>query len=138
MALAVALGVFFGVSGGACRPASEADQRIRERKDRLLRQTDLAALRDACRLFINKYGRSPRSVIPLDDTRIPPIVLRLSPTEILLGETFVRIELGGEGYHYGVEIFRSHFDSAAFPTSEQVADGVWYYENVGKIERAPK
>jgi hypothetical protein len=134
----VLLAALLAGSAPSCRTASDADRQIRERKQRLLEKTDLDALRDACRLFIDKYGQSPRRSIPLDDTRIPPIVLRLDPTEILLGETFVRVELGGEGYHYGVEVFKSHFHSAAFPTSEQVVPGVWYYENVGRIERAPK
>jgi hypothetical protein len=132
------LGAVLALGAPACSPASEAQRRIEARKDRLLKHTDLAALRDAGRVFIEKHGRSGRRTIPLTDTGIPPIVARLEPTEILVGETFVRIELGGEGYHYGVEIFKSHFHSAAFPTSEQVSDGVWYYENVGKIERAPK
>jgi hypothetical protein len=133
----VTLAVLVGVSGWRLAPPEE--KVYSERKDRLLKKTDLDALRDACRYLIkNSYGRPYGQVFDAKSNFTPPVLRRLEPTKVLVGETFVRVELGGPGLYYGFEVFVDWFNQAPYPLAEQVSDGIWYYETTSAIERQPR
>jgi hypothetical protein len=110
---------------------------VKTRQDRLLKETNLDELREACRAFIVKHGGNPPVRLAPNDPRLPPVVTRLDPKEVWMGTKFLRIDLGGESLHYGVEIFRDHMSTAPFPFANEVAPGVWYFETSERIDRYP-
>jgi hypothetical protein len=84
-----------------------------------------------------KHGGPQPAQIAVNDPRLPPIVTRLDPKEIWVGHRFIRIDLGGDDLHYGVEIFRDHMNTAPFPFATEVASGVWLFETSERIDRYP-
>jgi len=107
-------------------------QTIHAREDRVLKETDLNQLRDACRSMIVKYGDpNVKHIAPTDD-RVPPIVRRLEPTDVILVENYLRIELGDERYYYGLEAFRDQASLVPFPVSRELVEGLWFYDGVNK------
>jgi hypothetical protein len=121
------------------RQPSEKVQRVKARKDMILKEVDKLALRDACRATIEKYGRPGLTRMKADDSRIPPIIQRLEPTEVLLTHHYLRIEMGDSQLNYGLESFRDRLHQVPFPTSEELLEGLWYYDSVrpDMIERFP-
>ncbi len=133
----LALGVAASVSPWRISPPEE--KIISEKKDRLLKQTDLGALRDACRWLIKSgQGKPHGRAFDVGRSDTPPVLRRLEPSQVTVGETFARVELGGPGLYYGFEVFIDRFNQVPFPTAEEVADGIWYYETNAPIERAPR
>jgi hypothetical protein len=119
---------------------AEKVQRVQERKDRILTGVDHVALRDACRAMITKYGHSQGLMrMKADDPRVPPIVHRLEPTEVLLTAHYLRVEMGDSQLHYGLEAFPDRQHQVPFPTSRELLEGLWYYDSVrpDMIERFP-
>jgi hypothetical protein len=112
------------------RPAQEAS--IQRKQDRIFKEIDQTALRDACRTMIVKFGDGYLKRLELKDPRIPPIVLRLEPTEVFLVQNYLRIELGDAHFHYGLEAFRDRLTQAPFPISRELMDGLWYYEDASE------
>jgi hypothetical protein len=126
-----------GLTEVRCTPGPTNDARIEARKRALLQETDLSALRDACRAVILKYGSPGVKHLPLDDERIPPIVRRLEPKGVVLVQNYLRVEMGGPGLYYGVEAFRDRLTQVPHPTARELTDGLWYYETTGVIDRYP-
>jgi hypothetical protein len=128
LALAAVLAVA-AVRGGflQVRPAQIAA--AQKKQDRLFKEIDQTALRDACRTMIVKFGDPHLKHLELDDPRIPPIVRRLEPTEVVLVQNYLRIELGDAQFHYGLEAFRDRMSQAPFPIARELLDGLWYYED---------
>jgi hypothetical protein len=118
--------------------SSAPSRTVEARKDALLESTDLTALRDACRAAIVKYGSPGVKHLKLDDERIPPIVRRLEPTDVVLVQNYLRVELGGPGLYYGVEAFRDRLTQVPHPTARELLEGLWYYETTAAINRYPK
>jgi hypothetical protein len=139
----IALGVLLVLVAGAAwrylRVPSEKAQRVQDRKDMILKEVDQIALRDACRATIVKYGRPGLARMKADDPRVPPIVRRLEPTEVLLTQHYLRIEMGDAQLNYGLESFRDRMHQVPFPTSRELQEGLWYYDSVrpDMIERFP-
>jgi hypothetical protein len=118
---------------------SEKVQRVQARKDMILHQVDQVALRDACRATIEKYGQPGLTRMKANDPRIPPIIQRLEPSEILLTHHYLRIEMGDSQMNYGLESFRDRMHQVPFPVSRELLEGLWYYDSVRSdmIERFP-
>jgi hypothetical protein len=130
------------VAGGAIvylRVPTEKAQRVQARKDLILKGVDLTALRDACRATIVKYGSPGLKRMKPDDPRVPPIVRRLEPTEVLLTEHYLRVEMGDAELNYGLESFRDRMHQVPFPTSRELLEGLWYYDSVrpDMVDRFP-
>jgi hypothetical protein len=113
------------------------ERTVAARKDRLLRDTNLTDLRDACRGVILKYGSPGVKHLGINDERVPPIVRRLEPTDVALTLNYLRVELGDDRLHYGVESFRSRQTQVPFPFGKELMEGLWYYETAFKLDRYP-
>ena len=116
----------------ASRSQDDLRQTIHLRQERVLKQADLPALRDACRAMIVKFGDPNVKHIAPTDERVPPIVRRLEPTDVILVENYLRIELGDERYYYGLEAFRNRDTQVPFPISRELLEGLWFYDGVNK------
>jgi hypothetical protein len=121
------------------RTPTEKARRIQARKDLILTGIDQVALRDACRITIVKYGEPHLKRMKPDDPRVPPIVRRLEPTEVILTHHYLRIEMGDDVLHYGLESFRDRLHQVPFPVSRELLEGLWYYDSVRNdmIDRFP-
>jgi hypothetical protein len=137
--LGVLLLLVLGGAASYLRVPTEKAQRIQARKDLILKEVDQVALRDACRATIVKFGSPGLKRMKPDDPRIPPIVRRLEPTEVLLTEHYLRIEMGDKQLNYGLESFRDRMHQVPFPTSRELLEGLWYYDSVrpDMVDRFP-
>jgi hypothetical protein len=121
------------------RRPSDKVERVQARKDMILHQVDQVALRDACRATIEKYGRPGLTRMKSNDPRLPPIIQRLEPSEVLLTHHYLRVEMGDSQMNYGLESFRDRMHQVPFPVSRELLEGLWYYDSVraDMIERFP-
>jgi len=116
-------------------------KQIEEKTVRLMYETDHKALLLAGRKVleesrIGKWEQQKQYIISTDDdpniTNLPKIILDLNPSYIVIyDEDSMSIEMMGGMHHFGVRIYREHFEkpSGFFEFGDkQLLDGLWYYD----------
>ena len=126
----------------AYRLMAGASRQIEQKQQAILYHPNHQAILNACaQIHANarSFRRNPdwHNMAPNDfskpdpsDPGIPSIIKTLKPAYIDIDTNFVRLEMGGGFYHYGIEAF---FNGAAGQGTKRLVPGLWYYAEDGKI-----
>lgn len=113
----------------------------KQRKVRLLSETDHQALLEACRELSERVsagdlepdGYLVRYKPHPETSRFPQLILDLEPMRISIkSDRSIRVEMHGGYHHYGVIAYPENFEkpSHSFKYGDKkIIDGLWYYED---------